>query len=103
MEVMQFGKFKGRLISDIPTDYLQWGAKALKGGVQRQFQSVLALRTGEKPKSVQTTSCGSWDCSRMFDPNAEWPDKQPWDGFSAPWLDHVGNDELSAEFSLICG
>lgn len=26
MEVMQFGKFRGMMICDIPTDYLQWGA-----------------------------------------------------------------------------
>lgn len=100
MDFMAFGKHKGRLISDIPTDYLEWGSKALKGGIQRQFVTELGRRTGkpEPPRVQQSTSCGSWDCSRLFDPNSDWPEAQPWDGSSPPWEDQIGSDEMSAEF-----
>ena len=103
MEVMQFGKFRGMMICDIPTDYLQWGANALKGSIQRQFSTELASRTGETPMIAQATSCGSWDCSRMFDESIDWPEKQAWDGYSAPWMDQVGDDELSVEFNSMFG
>ena len=53
MEVMQFGKFRGMMICDIPTDYLQWGAKALKGGIQRQFATERESRTGEVPRDIE--------------------------------------------------
>lgn len=40
--IIPFGEHKGKKISKLPTDYLQWGAKELKGSMQERFQ--LALR-----------------------------------------------------------
>lgn len=77
------------------------------GNLFAQQQADEAYRNAPDRKKPRTAtkpaSCGSWDCSSMFDPNSEWPDEQPWDGFSAPWMDQIGCDPLSAEFREIVG
>ena len=53
--VMPFGKYKGRLITDIPEDYLQWFAENVKGKALLAEAVAKALgRQGQphKTKSV---------------------------------------------------
>ena len=41
---MPFGEHKGKPISKLPTDYLEWGVKTLKGSMQERFQLALKAR-----------------------------------------------------------
>lgn len=96
MDFMPFGKHKGKLISDIPTDYLRWGAREFApGSVQRQFIQELAAREGlmecvhqEVQQKPILTPVG--DCYSRFNPKSDWPGRQDWDGVTAPWLDQAG-------------
>ena len=101
METMPFGRYKNSIISEIPTDYLRWGCRDLKGGIQRQFADELARRGGQAPKPRTPEILGHHDCSRYFNPLSDWPGREEWNGISPPWEPQI--DELSAEFRAIIG
>jgi hypothetical protein len=55
--VMPFGKYKGRLISDIPQDYLEWFADNVKTKPVLADAVAKALgRTGQPLKAAATNS-----------------------------------------------
>jgi len=38
---MPFGKYKGIVVSELPRDYLEWGAKSLAKNIAARFQEEL--------------------------------------------------------------
>lgn len=57
---MSFGKYKGQLLADIPTSYLQWIAENVDGrtGLVREAEEQLLLREGKGVERKDTEEVG---------------------------------------------
>jgi len=103
-----FGKCLGLRLDETPLDYLEWIAKNFsKGPYKKAAKREIARRDPSLAKSLKIAVDepggvqGRYDCSHMYDPHREFPDCQPWDGITAPWLDQMGDDDLSREYRQI--
>lgn len=116
--VLTFGKHKGSRIWTVPKQYLEWAYEAVTGKPEDHKaicaflghyvipDSAKATAKSQKPKSKTPKTparspeiYATFDCSHLYDPNAEWPERQEWDGITAPWLDqNSGDDDLTGEF-----
>lgn len=115
--VIQFGRHKGSSLREVPKPYLEWCLESGAGGANayaaiaaylgvyvpfEQQKTVKGQPTKPAAQKKQKPQMGErYDCSHMHNPNADWPDKQEWDGITAPWLDQGG--ELDAEFRGMFG
>ena len=87
---MPFGKYKNELISDIPSNYLEWGLREFKpGNIQRQFMQELNTRSRLMECVQKPILTPMGDCRWMFNPQSDWPGRQDWDGVTVPWLDQA--------------
>jgi len=117
--IIRFGKHKGVPLREVPMSYLEWcfennvggpdGFTAIAAFLGRYVPSGKAMSHERIPdrKPIKTRNKpskpidhGNLDCSHMFNPDADWPDRQEWDGITPPWLDQSGamDDEFKALF-----
>lgn len=114
--IIRFGRHRGSPLREVPRAYLQWCFDNDIGGpefytVVAAFLGMFAVPTKElrtsppKPKSQhrkKTTSepYATHDCSHLFNPDSDWPDRQDWDGITPTWLDQgcLLDDEFKRMF-----
>lgn len=82
-----FGRHKGLQIRHIPVDYLEWVLRAGAGSDDFRRKVTVHLKSRTSSPSKNSSPKTLYDCCDRYDPNIVWPDKQEWDGQSAPWED----------------
>ncbi len=120
-----FGKHKGKRLCEVPREYLEWCLKERAGGSEiiGDIAAVLAVPvpikvvkyaaetlTRAELERIKGTPgyqkinkivdgidvMGVTNCEHLFNPDATWPERQEWDGITAPWLDQ--SDAMDDEF-----
>lgn len=128
--IVWFGKHKGKRLSEVPRQYLEWCLKERAGGGEL-VSDIAAFLMIDVPKKIvgyekrtmtheqleQLQSkpgfhdvkafvdgvdvMGVCNCHHLFNPDSDWTGRQEWDGRTPPWLDQ--SCVLDAELkSIIC-
>lgn len=114
--VIWFGKHKGKRLSEVPKQYLEWCLSARAGGgelvsdiadfllidvpkkvvgyenktMTAEQLAVIAAKPGfhDVRRFVDGVDVmGVCNCNHLFNPDADWELRQDWDGITPPWLD----------------
>lgn len=115
--ILRFGRHKGSCLGEVPKAYLEWCIESGAGGPDtyaaisaylgvfnpfQQQKTVQATPSAQiKAKSPKPHIGQTFDCSDRFNPNADWPERQEWDGVTAPWLDQ--GTQMDDEFRSMFG